>query len=155
MDREALIEELREVIAGYLGAKQIELIDLVYRFEAGRVVLRIIADKPQGGINLEECAILNHELGIILDEKDLLQERYILEVSSPGLDRPLQTKSDFLRCLNRKIAVFLNQPVNGRLEIKGEIKNVSEENLYLVNDNGQIEIKLDNIRKGKQIISNN
>ena len=155
MDREALIEELREIIAGYLGAKQIELIDLVYRFEAGRVVLRIIADKPQGGINLEECAILNHELGIILDEKDLLQERYILEVSSPGLDRPLQTKSDFLRCLNRKIAVFLNQPVNGRLEIKGEIKNVSEENLYLVNDNGQIEIKLDNIRKGKQIISNN
>ncbi|MCM8797706.1 MAG: ribosome maturation factor RimP [Candidatus Omnitrophica bacterium] len=156
MDREAFVEELREVISGYLSSRQVDLVELTYRFEGGRAILRILADKPSGGITLEECAILNQEISAILDEKNLIQESYVLEVSSPGLDRPLKTKKDFLRCLNKRVRLFLYQPLNGRFELEGELQRVDDEGLYIVLEHKEeIRIDLKNIRKGKQCINTN
>ncbi len=155
MGREAFAEELRQIISGYLVTRIVDLVELTHRFEGGKVILTMLVDKPEGGISLEECAAINRELGIIINEKNLIQESYILEVSSPGLDRPLETKSDFSRCLSRKVKVFLYQPVAGKMEFEGEIKMVTEEDLYLVVDSIELQIKLQNIRKGKQTIGKN
>ncbi len=96
MDRQAIIAELNSIIADYLKIQGLDLVEIICRYEGRDLVLRIFVDRPQGGITLAECAQLNKYVSNILDEKDILQSRYILEVSSPGLERPLKTKNDLL-----------------------------------------------------------
>jgi ribosome maturation factor RimP len=148
VDREVLRFELEKIIAGLLQEKGLELVELIYRYEGRDLYLRVLADRPDGGITLEECTVLNQEISRILDEKDILQQRYILEVSSPGADRPLRARADFLRCLKRKVRLFLNEPVEGKLELEGIIDKVEEDSLYL---NGQA-LPLSKINMGKQIL---
>ncbi len=154
MDRQALAGELKIVIGDYLREKGIDLIDLTYRYEGRGLVLRILVDKPERGISLDECACLNNQLSIILDENDILKERYILEVSSPGLDRPLKTKSDFLRCINRNVRFFLREPISDRLELEGIISDVRDDSVYIDIGKGVVEITLSKIAKAKQILDN-
>ncbi len=153
MDRETQRAELTNIISDYLRNKGLDLIDFIYRYEGRDLVLRILTDKPEGGITLGECASLNNELGRILDEKDILQVRYILEVSSPGLDRPLKTKNDFLRCcMNRKARFFRIEQINGKLELEGVITKVGDDLVCVDVGANIIEIPLSKIRKAKQVI---
>ncbi|MDD4893968.1 MAG: ribosome maturation factor RimP [Candidatus Omnitrophica bacterium] len=152
MDRQEIIEELRVIIGDYLKNQGLDLVDLIYRQEGRDFVVRILVDKPEGGITIGECAGLNIQISNLLDEKDILQTRYILEVASPGLDRPLKVKSDFTRCINRKARFFFNEPINGKLEIEGLINKVEGESIYIENENGIIEAPLTKINKAKQVI---
>lgn len=152
MDRQAIINELRPVISGYLESQCLELVDLIFRYEGGGLILRILADKPGGGISLDECARLNREISLMLDEKDILKERYLLEVASPGLDRPLATKKDFLRCINKNIKVFLREPVNIKLELEGIIKEADDFAVYLEVKGEILKVNFENIAKVKQIL---
>ena len=81
-----------------------ELVDIEYLSERGRWVLRIYADK-KGGITLDDCARVSRELGDFIDVKDVIQHEYVLEVSSPGLNRPLKKEKDFLRAVGKKVKV--------------------------------------------------
>lgn len=152
MDRQEIISELKDIIDNYLKDKALDLVDLMYRYEGRDLFLRILVDRPEGGISLGECANLNHEINRILDEKDILRERYILEVSSPGLDRPLVTKSDFLRCINRKVRFWLSEPINSKIEMEGSITKVDDDSVYIDIKDEAVEIPLLNIKKAKQII---
>lgn len=152
MDRRALIEELKVIIQDYLKDKNLDLVDIIYRYEGRDLVFRVLVDKPEGGITLGECAYLNIEISRILDEKDILQARYILEVSSPGLDRPLETKQDFLRCINKPVKLFLNEPINGKLEWDGVISEVENDSVYIDTSSQILEIPLSKINKAKQVI---
>lgn len=152
MDRQQILEELRGMMSDYLEGQGLDLVDLIYRYEGRDLVLRILVDKPEGGISLDECSALNSKISRILDEKDILKEKYILEVSSPGVDRPLLTKRDFIRCINKKARFFLNGPINGKMEWEGLIAKVGDEVVYVQIQNEVIEIPLKNIRKAKQII---
>lgn len=151
MDKEAIIAELKLMIDEYLKNQGLELFDLIYRFEGSDLVLRILADRPQGGITLDDCAYLNSEIGRMLDEKNILQQGYILEVSSPGIDRPLKTKNDFLRSLNKKVKFFLNDKINGKLELDGDITGVTDTSVYVGIKGERVEIPLSAITKGKRI----
>lgn len=152
MEKEAIIDELRILISDYLMNKSLELVDLIYRYEGRDLFLRVLTDRPEGGISLGECAILNREISDILDTKDILQQRYILEVSSPGLDRPLLIKNDFLRCIGKNVHFFMLEPVNGKLELEGLITKVEDKSVYVDIDSDIVQIDLVKIRKGKQII---
>ena len=96
MAKDALTDRVKDIIAPILGDNQIELVGITYKKEGSRKVLRILADKAEG-ITLEECARMNETISEVLDKADFMEDNYILEVSSPGLDRPLKTKADFLR----------------------------------------------------------
>lgn len=152
MDREEIILELRDVVGSYLKDQGLDLIDLIYRYEGRDLILRILVDKPQGGITLEECAQLNKQISNILDEKDILQTRYVLEVFSPGLDRWLKTKSDFRRCINRRVRFFLNEAISGKMEWEGIINKVENDAVCVDTDGKIIEIPLLKIIKAKQVI---
>lgn len=154
MDRLLIIEELRNDISGFLNTRSIDVVDIIYRYEGRDLVLRILVDKPEGGISLDECAYLNKELGRVLDEKDILQGRYILEVSSPGLDRPLKTRNDFLRCMNRKAKVFLKEQINGKFELDGVVGRITDEAVFIDTQDGTVEVNFSKITKAKQIINN-
>lgn len=152
MDRDALLSELSPVIEGCLKDRNLELVDISCRRQGKDVVLRILVDKPEGGISLDECAFLNKEIGAMLDEKDIVKEGYILELSSPGLDRPLKTKSDFIRCISRKAEIFLNEQINGRMEFKGIINKVEDASVHIEAEEAAVEIPFSKITKAKQVV---
>ena len=153
MDRQTIINELRDLLGSYLKDQGLDLVDLIYRYEGRNIYLRILVDKPEGGISLGECARLNNEISRILDEKDILRDRYMLEVSSPGLDRPLLTRSDFLRCIHRNARLFFLESINGKTELEGVITKVEDNSVYIDIDDNTLEIPLAKIKKAKQIIS--
>ena len=152
MDRQEIIAELQDIIGEYLKEQGLELVDIICRHEARDLILRILLDRPEGGITLDECARFNIQISSLLDEKDILQARYILEVASPGLDRPLKTKNDFLRCIDRRARLFFNEPINGKIELEGVISKVENESVFIEHNDEIIEIPLMRINKAKQII---
>jgi len=151
MDRHEKEAQLKAFIDDYLRSQGIELVDLIYRYGGRDLVLRILADRPQGGITLDDCAYLNSEIGRIMDEKNILEEYCILEVASPGLDRPLKTKSDFLRNLNKKVKLFLSEKINSKMELDGDITGATDTSVYIDIKGEKKEIPLSKIIKGKHI----
>lgn len=149
MDKQAVI---RSIVEDCLMSQALDLVDLIYRDEGRGLVLRLLVDRPEGGITIEECARINREVSRILDEKAILA-RYLLEVSSPGLDRPLETKADFLRCINRQAMFFLNEEIEGRLQLEGSIAKAEEDAVYInTGENKIVKIPLLKIVKAKQVI---
>jgi ribosome maturation factor RimP len=152
MDREALINEFKIFLGEFLKERDLDFVDLIYRYEGKDLYLRVLTDKFNGGINKDEFARLNRELGNILDEKNFLESRYILEVSSPGLDRLLKTENDFKRALNKRVRFFLNDYINGKLEWEGVVSKVEGELVSVDTGNGLIEVPLVKINKAKREI---
>lgn len=151
MEREEAIAALKKLISDYVQSQGFELVDLIYRYEGRNLFLRVLADRPGGGISLGECTKLNFEIGNMLDNSDLIQETYTLEVSSPGLDRPLVTLTDFIRYKGRKIKIFLKDQVSGKLEWDGVIGQVKEDSFSLETAAGVFEIPIGKVNKAKQL----
>lgn len=116
-----LEERLRSLLLPLVEGEGLELVDLVFRREGRGWVLRIYIDKP-GGVTLEDCQRISEQAGDILDVEDLIDHPYRLEVSSPGLDRPLRTDSDFLRFLGRKVRIMTSSPIAGQRMFVGHIR---------------------------------
>ncbi|MCX5697370.1 MAG: ribosome maturation factor RimP [Candidatus Omnitrophica bacterium] len=152
MDRQAVAAELEGLLGDYLRGEGIDLVEIIHRYEGRDLVLRLLVDRPEGGISLGECARLNIGISRILDEKNFLDMRYVLEVSSPGLDRLLKTKRDFARCINKKARFFLNTPINGKIEWDGIITRIDEDTLYIDIEGSLLGIPLASINQAKQII---
>jgi ribosome maturation factor RimP len=152
MDNEAIISQVDGIFRDYLETRGFELIDLTYRFENGRNVLRALVDLPTGGITIRECAELNRELGTLLEGKDIIPAEYDLEVNSPGLDRPLRTERDFARNKGKQIKVFLSEEINGKIEVDGAVNEVSAEEVTLMTRDGFASIPFNKINKAKILI---
>jgi len=152
MDYPAFIEELKEIILPVLTEEGIELVELHFVKARRKPILKLLVDKKQGGISLGECARLNEKIGSVLDAQNIIESGYIMEVSSPGLDRPLKTKSDFLRCINKKVKFFLSESVKGRLELDGIINKVEDDSVHIDIYGDIIEIPLVKITKAKQTL---
>ncbi len=111
--------------------EDLELVELDF-FEAGPAsILRMYVDRA-GGVTVDQCAALSKRISDFLDMEDLIPGRYILQVSSPGLDRPLVCGADFRRKVGEKVKVFLKEKVRGKTELVGKIKNFESENLHLM-----------------------
>lgn len=150
MEQAELTQKIKEIIAPILFRENLLLVESDFARSGNDYLLRLLVDRPGGGITLDECSRLNAKIGLALDSVDILTGRYILEVSSPGLDRPLKTKDDFLRCLNKEVKFFFKHPVDGKMEVNGKIK-AADEDLVNVDSNGIIlTIPLPNIAKAKQ-----
>jgi len=151
---EAELKKLKELVLSFLEKRKITLVDFSFQRLKGEIFqLRLLVDLENGGITLEECAQLNREIGEILDQEDFIKNSYLLEVSSPGLDRPLKTKADFLRSLNKKVRFLLYEPVEGKREWWGEVKEVQEEAILLMVENKKvIQLPLVKIQKGMFLI---
>jgi len=153
MDYRDFQEELKNIILPLVKEEGFVLVELKFIRTGRNFLLRLLVDRPQGGISLSDCAQLNENIGRLLDEKDAIQNQYNLEVSSPGLDRNLVTEEDFSRCLDRNVRINLKEPVSGRMDWEGRIKKVEAGLLYLETDKGIIEIGLSNIAMAKQVIA--
>lgn len=128
---------MKEKLLPLVREENLELVDLEFSPSGPKSLLRIYVDKPvsrcgiRGGVTVDECVSLSRKVSDFLDMEDLIPYRYNLEISSPGLDRPLIKREDFVRRVGEKVRVFLKEPVDGKMELVGEIKNFCEETLYL------------------------
>ena len=127
-----LVEErIRNLIKPFMEQSGLDLVELNCRRQGREITLKILADRPLGGITIEECSLLNRNIVKALDEEKLMGEDYSLEVSSPGLDRPLKTLNDFKRVVGAEIRFFLTTPLEGTCEHVGILKEVHEDSLVV------------------------
>ena len=130
-----------DVINTLVQTQGLELVEVKIGIHQKDVFLQVLADKIPGGISIAECSCLNHSIVEAIDKKGILSEDgYSLEVSSPGLDRPLVTKKDFLRNINSEIHLWLNDQLEGKKEYVGVITSASEDNLTVLTTKEKKEI---------------
>lgn len=128
-----------------------ELVELRVRPRGGNTSIDVLVDKPHGGITLEECAVINRKIFERLEETQILGNDFVVEVASPGLDRPLATAKDFLRVQGRDVRFHLKEPHNDKLEYRGVVRGVEREKVLVESDNDLIELPIGTIGKAMQI----
>ncbi|OGC83676.1 MAG: hypothetical protein A2W07_08935 [candidate division Zixibacteria bacterium RBG_16_43_9] len=144
-------EELKQRLLPLIEEEDLELVELDLVGKPPHYILRIFVDKV-GGVNVEECADLSRRLSDYLDTEDLIQGRYTLEVSSPGLERPLLSLDDFRRKIGEQVKVDLKFPLDEKKKIEGEIVEVRENEVVIALEDKVETIPWDRIDKGRIII---
>jgi ribosome maturation factor RimP len=119
--REEIERRSEELLSPIIEANHFELVDVEYIKEGSNQYLRVFIDK-EGGINIDDCELVSRAFGDLLDEKDFIGESYILEVSSPGLGRPLKKDKDFARSMGEKVEIRLFKAIQKRKEFTGFLK---------------------------------
>ena len=140
-----------DLIEPTLQGSEIKLVDVEYKKIGKDWTLRVLIDKNQG-VTVFDCQKLSREIEDLIEIHELIKDHYILEVSSPGLDRPLKKESDFVRNKGKQIQVNTDSPINNSKINTGTIRDFSNSTLFLENNNDTLEIPLINIMQAKLII---
>ncbi|MBW7956795.1 MAG: ribosome maturation factor RimP [Deltaproteobacteria bacterium] len=149
MKPEGVEDRIRELARPVAEGFGLELVDVSYTSEYGRRVLRIYIDKP-GGITVEDCERVSRELSAILDVEDPIPQSYNLEVSSPGLDRPLKTEADFSRFKGKRARIKTREPIEGRRNFKALIDDARDGEVLVTDFDGRkFTIAVINIEKAR------
>jgi ribosome maturation factor RimP len=119
------VREVILLIEPILDEMEIELVDVEYLSEGGRWILRVYVDRD-GGITLDDCVRVSREIGDLIDVKDFFRQPYVLEVSSPGLDRPLKKEKDFVHAVGKDVNIRMAAPIDGRRNFKGKLQSFED-----------------------------
>ena len=111
------------------------LVDVEYVKEAGTWYLRAYIDK-EGGITVDDCEVINRELGDWLDQEDFIEDSYILEVSSPGLGRPLKKEKDFARSIGKEVDIKLYKAVEKQKDYTGVLEAYDKDTVTIGLEDG-------------------
>lgn len=144
-------DNIRELIESSVEEEGLTFVDLSLIRHKGGATLRVYAGR-QGGITVGECARLSRKLGMVIDNEEIFEGRYTLEVSSPGLDRPLKTEKDFGLRIGEKVKLYYSDDTGANREINGKLESVDSRIVSIVNDEGQFDIDLTKVIKGKIIL---
>ena len=125
-----VVDRIKLLIESYLEESGIELVEIIYRREQGGMVLRLLVDTPEG-ITIAECEALNNYLSEALDKEEVIDERFLLEVASPGLDRPIVTDGDFARVMGKELYIRMYEPVDGKREHQGKLIGMDSESAVI------------------------
>ena len=143
--REVYESKTEALLMPLMEQHRFELVDVEFVREAGNWFLRAYIDKP-GGITIDDCELISRALSDVLDEKNFIEESYILEVSSPGLGRPLKKEKDFIRSQGESVEVKLFRPVDKQKEFTGILKAWDKDTVTLgFEEEAVLTIERDNI----------
>jgi ribosome maturation factor RimP len=154
LEKRSIKDIAKAAVEQGLASTEYELVDVQFKSERGQWFLNIFVDKP-GGITLDDCELVNKLIDPILDaEQDIAGKHDYLIVSSPGLDRPIKTDSDFRRNMGRVLDIKLFSPMNKKKEFTGVLQGFDDENAFLeiAGLADQVVIKRANIAKAQQHI---
>lgn len=145
-------EEVEKFAQTLLPSMGLELVEVQFRREGHGWVLRILIDCEEG-ITVDHCAGVSREVSAYLDVEDLIDHPYNLEISSPGVERPLRSLDDFARFAGKKAKVRLHMPVDGQKVFVGDILQVTDGNIeLLLEDETKVQFTFDNINKARLTI---
>ena len=137
MQKQSKESMLEELIAPVVEAEGYECVDVTFEKAGKDWVLTTYIDGPNG-IGLDDCEVVSRKLSDLMDEKDPIEQSYLLEVSSPGIDRPLKKEKDFARNMDKRIVVSFYAPVNGSKQLSGILKGYKGVTLTLQLDSEEM-----------------
>jgi ribosome maturation factor RimP len=144
--KEQLKIKIEEITRGF----KLELIEFKLSAYGTKYTLRCLIDYPKGGVTVGECVEVNKLIFNFLEEDKLLGDDYVIEVNSPGLDRPLKVYNDFFRILGRNLKLWLLNPLEGRDYLEGVLIDLSPDFLFLKSEDKIYRIEFNNIKLGKE-----
>jgi ribosome maturation factor RimP len=146
------IEQIaKDLVMPVLEKNNFELVDVEYKKEGSHWYLRVYIDK-EGGITLDDCQLVSEYLSDRLDEVDPIEHSYILEVSSPGLDRPLKKPRDFERNIGKEIEISLYSPIDKRKKFEGELIEFTGDKIIILYNGERKEFDMKNVSLVKPVI---
>ncbi len=128
-----------------------ELVDVEFVKEGANWYLRIYIDKS-GGIGIDDCQSVSERISDILDEKDPIEQSYYLEVSSPGLERPLKTEKDFIKYKGELVEIKVFQPIDGKKIFEGELVGLVDGNIVINQDGKTLEFEKNKVAIVKRAV---
>ena len=140
------IEKIEGILVPILGERLLELVEVEFRPSGKRWLLRVYIDR-QGGVTIADCEYVSRELARALDVDDPIDHPYTLEVSSPGLTRPLKRREDFVRSRGKKCRIVTRDDVEGRHEFMGTIADITDEEVVIEEKIGVFTIPICAIKK--------
>ncbi|KGJ96693.1 ribosome maturation factor RimP [Thalassotalea sp. ND16A] len=143
-------QKLSEMLRPAVEMTGVELLGIEYISAGNHSVLRLYIDH-ENGIDVDNCAEVSRQVSAVLDVEDPISTEYNLEVSSPGVDRPLFTKPHFEKVVGETVEVKLGMPLNGRRKFKGLLEAVEGDNLVVVVDGEDFDLPISNIDKANLI----
>lgn len=144
MNKKQLIETVEGYLQPILAEHNYEFVDVEYVKEGSDYYLRIYIDK-EGGINIEDCRLTSRAIEEVLDEKDVIKDAYILEVSSPGLDRILKREHEYVKYKGRMVDVKLYEAINKQKHLTAELVEKTVDELTLDDEGTRLAINLKNV----------
>jgi ribosome maturation factor RimP len=151
LDKTADIARLVEPVLQAMGY---ELVRVHYGSGSGRPTLQIMAERlDRRPMGVDDCAEISRSLSALLDVEDPLEEAYLLEVSSPGIDRPLIRPADYQRFAGFEARLELSQPVEGRRRFRGRIGELLDGQLRIIEEAGEYRLPLEQINKAKLVLT--
>ena len=136
-------EKVRALASRVAGGYGLEIFDVQYRREASGMVLRVQLDRPgpaataEESVSVDDCARVSRDLSAVLDVEDAVPAAYTLEVSSPGLDRPLRGAGDYARFAGRQAKIVTREPIDGRTFFRGKLGGVAGDTVTIAGDDGR------------------
>ncbi len=151
MGKTSIYQSVADLIEPTLRGSNIELVDVEYK-KTGKIwVLRVFIDKNQG-VTVYDCQELSREIEDLIEIHELIDDHYVLEVSSPGLDRPLKKDTDFLRNKGKRIQIKTYSPINNKRENAGTVIDFVNGTLFLEDKKDILKISLIEIAQAELII---
>ena len=144
-------EEISALLAPTVSALGLELLGVEFAPTGNSAMLRLYIDAPERGVGIEDCEKVSREVSAVLDIEDPIASEYTLEVSSPGIDRPLFTPAQFARFIGQNAKVGLKLPQDGRRRLTGRINAVEGETIRFDVDGQPFEAAFDNIDKARLV----
>lgn len=151
MNKKSIETSVRDIVQNIIKPTEYELIDVEYVKEGPFKYLRVYIDKSEG-VTVDDCADLSRSLSKRLDEIDMIKEQYFLEVSSPGVERPFKTETDFNSNIGEMVEVKLYMPLNGSKVYTGILLEKQESNIIIEVNNENVAINLNDISKINKVI---
>ncbi|GIX16430.1 MAG: ribosome maturation factor RimP [Rhodothalassiaceae bacterium] len=149
-----LIARLYDIVEPVVERLGFRLVRILLMGGAGRVKLQVMAERAEGGLSVDDCVLISRELDPVLDVADPIAESYVLEVSSPGIDRPLTRVGDFARFAGERAAVEVDAPVDGRRRVRGRLVGREGEELLIAGEAGELtRLPIRRITKAKLLAS--
>jgi len=138
-----VVAQVRALAVRVAGSYGLEVFDVQFRREAGGMVVRVQIDRPgpaataEDSVSVDDCARVSRDLSAMLDVEDVVPTAYTLEVSSPGLDRPLRHADDYRRFSGRRAKVVMREAIDGQKFFKGRLGGVEESDVLIDADDGR------------------
>ena len=151
MAKKRIEEQVEEMLLPVTEGFGYELVDVEFVKEGKNWYLRAYIDKP-GGVNIDDCQKVSQVLSDFLDESDPIKQSYFLEVSSPGLERPLKKERDFEKCEGCEVEVRLFNPLNGSKSFEGELIGLSDGIIGIKTSDGIMNFEKNKVALVKRII---
>lgn len=151
MNRKEIVETVKEFSDPLVSNLGYELVDVEFVKEQSEYFLKIFIDKL-GGVNLEDCQLVSEKIGEKLDQIDIIDVSYYLEVSSPGLDRPIKTDKDIIRNLGKEVEINLYKAIEGKKHFEGILKDYDENTVTIQLEENNVVIPRELISLMRQII---